>query len=192
MLDFVQWLATTEWSIALHESLYLYPWIESSHVLFICFFFGTLLFVDLRLTGKVFTNLSISEMNKGILPLTIIGFCLMTLTGLLLFYAIPVRNYQNIFFRIKILLIIIAGLNALFFHKRMSKEAKKWDKDSFVPKSMKASAIASLFTWSLVIISGRMIAYNWFDCNRQPQSEWINFLTSCVADYQLYEGIDGI
>tara|TARA_X000000368_G_scaffold373432_1_gene324435 strand:+ start:2977 stop:3555 length:579 start_codon:yes stop_codon:yes gene_type:complete len=192
MLDFVQWLATTEWSIALHESLYLYPWIESSHVLFICFFFGTLLFVDLRLTGKVFTNLSISEMNKGILPLTIIGFCLMTLTGLLLFYAIPVRNYQNIFFRIKILLIIIAGLNALFFHKRMSKEAKKWDKDSFVPKSMKASAIASLFTWSLVIISGRMIAYNWFDCNRQPQSEWINFLTSCVVDYQLYEGIDGI
>ena len=192
MLDFVQWLATTEWSIALHESLYLYPWIESSHVLFICFFFGTLLFVDLRLTGKVFTNLSISEMNKGILPLTIVGFCLMTLTGLLLFYAIPVRNYQNIFFRIKILLIIIAGLNALFFHKRMSKEAKKWDKDSFVPKSMKASAIASLFTWSLVIISGRMIAYNWFDCNRQPQSEWINFLTSCVVDYQLYEGIDGI
>ena len=192
MLDFVQWLATTEWSIALHESLYLYPWIESSHVLFICFFFGTLLFVDLRLTGKVFTNLSISEMNKGILPLTIIGFGLMTLTGLLLFYAIPVRNYQKIFFRIKILLIIIAGLNALFFHKRMSKEAKKWDKDSFVPKSMKASAIASLFTWSLVIISGRMIAYNWFDCNRQPQSEWINFLTSCVVDYQLYEGIDGI
>ena len=192
MLDIAKWLATTEWSIALHESLYLYPWIESSHVLFICFFFGTLLFVDLRLTGKVFTNLSISEMNKGILPLTIIGFCLMTLTGLLLFYAIPVRNYQNIFFRIKILLIIIAGLNALFFHKRMSKEAKKWDKDSFVPKSMKASAIASLFTWSLVIISGRMIAYNWFDCNRQPQSEWINFLTSCVVDYQLYEGIDGI
>ena len=133
MLDFAEWLATTEWSIALHESLYLYPWIESSHVLFICFFFGTLLFVDLRLTGKVFTNLSISEMNKGILPLTIIGFCLMTLTGLLLFYAIPVRNYQNIFFRIKILLIIIAGLNALFFHRRMSKEAKKWDKDSSIP-----------------------------------------------------------
>jgi len=192
MLDFAEWLATTQWSIALHESLYLYPWIESSHVLFICFFFGTLLFVDLRLTGKVFTNLSISQMNKGILPLTIAGFCLMSLTGLLLFYAIPVRNYQNIFFRIKILLIIIAGLNALFFHRRMSKEAEKWDKDSFIPNSMKASAIASLFTWSLVIISGRMIAYNWFDCDRQPQPEWINFLTSCVVDYQLYEEIDGI
>ena len=192
MLDFAEWLATTEWSIALHESLYLYPWIESSHVLFICLFFGTLIFVDLRLTGKVFTNLSISRMNKGILPLTIVGFCLMSLTGLLLFYAIPVRNYQNIFFRIKIFLILLAGLNALFFHKRMSKEAKKWDKDSLIPTRMKVSAVTSLFTWSLVIILGRLIAYNWFDCDRQPQSEWINFLTSCVVEYQLYEEIDGI
>ena len=191
MLDFPEWLATTEWSIALHESLYLYPWIESSHVLFICFFFGTLIFIDLRLTGKVFTNLTISEMNKGVLPLTVIGFFLMSLTGLLLFYAIPVRNYQNIFFRIKILLIVIAGLNALFFHKRMSREEKNWDKDSFIPNSMKLSAVVSLFVWSLVIISGRLIAYNWFDCDRQPQSEWINFLTSCVVDYQLYEGING-
>ncbi|HIE50085.1 MAG TPA: hypothetical protein EYF97_02745 [Gammaproteobacteria bacterium] len=192
MLNFVEWLATTKWSIALHESLYLYPWIESSHVLFICFFFGTLIFVDLRLTGKVFGDLSIAEMNKKILPLTIIGFCLMSLTGLLLFYAIPIRNYQNIFFRIKIFLILVAGLNALFFHKRMSKEAKNWDKDSLIPTTMKVSAVASLFIWSLVIISGRLIAYNWFDCDRQPQTEWINFLTSCVVEYQLYEEIDGI
>ena len=192
MLNFVEWLATTKWSIALHESLYLYPWIESSHVLFICFFFGTLIFVDLRLTGKVFGDLSIAEMNKKILPLTIIGFCLMSLTGLLLFYAIPIRNYQNIFFRIKIFLILIAGLNALFFHKRMSKEAKNWDKDSLIPTTMKVSAVASLFVWSLVIISCRLIAYNWFDCDRQPQTEWINFLTSCVVEYQLYEEIDGI
>ena len=192
MLNFVEWLAGTEWSIALHESLYWYPWIESSHVLFICIFFGTLIFVDLRLTGKVFTDLSISEMNRKILPLTIIGFCLMSLTGLLLFYAIPVRNYQNIFFRIKIFLIFIAGLNALFLHNRMSNEAKHWDKESFVPSSMKISAAISLFTWSLVIISGRLIAYNWFDCDRQPQSEWINFLTSCIVEYQLYEETDGI
>jgi hypothetical protein len=73
----------------------------------------------------------------------------------------------------------------------MSREEKNWDKDSFIPNSMKLSAVVSLFVWSLVIISGRLIAYNWFDCDRQPQSEWINFLTSCVVDYQLYEGING-
>ena len=191
MLDFVVWLSETKWSIALHESLYLYPWIESTHVLSICLFFGTLLFVDLKLTGKVFNNLSISEMNRKVLPLTIFGFLVMSVTGLLLFYAIPVRNYQNIFFRIKMLLMVIAGINAFFFHRRMSKEAKIWDKDSSIPKSMKNSALASLALWSSVIISGRMIAYNWFDCDRQPQPRWINELTSCEVDYSLFEGIDG-
>ena len=191
MLDFVVWLSETEWSIALHESLYLYPWIESTHVLSICLFFGTLLFVDLRLTDKVFKNLSISEMNRKVLPLTVFGFLVMSVTGLLLFYAIPVRNYQNIFFRIKMILIVAAGINAFFFHRRMSKEAQVWDKDSSIPRSMKNSAITSLVLWSLVIISGRMIAYNWFDCDRQPQPRWINELTSCEVDYSLFEGIDG-
>ena len=190
MLDFAVWLSETKWSIALHESLYLYPWIESTHVLSICLFFGTLLFVDLRLTGKVFNNLSVTDMNRKVLPLTLFGFLVMSVTGLLLFYAIPVRNYQNIFFRIKILLIVIAGINAFFFHRRMSKEAKVWDKDSSIPSSMKNSAITSLVLWSSVIISGRMIAYNWFDCDRQPQPKWINTLTSCEVDYSLFEGID--
>ena len=191
MLEFAVWLSETKWSIALHESLYLYPWIESTHVLSICLFFGTLLFVDLRLTGKVFNNLSVTDMNRKVLPLTLFGFLVMSVTGLLLFYAIPVRNYQNIFFRIKILLIVIAGINAFSFHRRMSKEAKVWDKDSSIPSSMKNSAITSLVLWSSVIISGRMIAYNWFDCDRQPQPKWINTLTSCEVDYSLFEGIDG-
>jgi hypothetical protein len=154
-------------------------------------FFGTLLFVDLRLTGRVFNNLSVSEVNSKVLPLTIFGFLVMSLTGLLLFYAIPVRNYQNIFFRTKMLLIVIAGVNAFFFHRRMSKEAKIWDKDSSIPSSMKNSAMTSLVLWSSVIITGRMIAYNWFDCDRQPQPKWMNTLTSCEVDYSLFEGIDG-
>ena len=192
MMDLVEWLASTSLSIALRESLYLYPWIESAHVLFIAIFFGTLLFVDLRLSGYVFKELSITQMNKKVLPLTIIGFVLMCLTGLLLFYAIPIRNYQNIFFRIKIVLMIVAGLNAFYFHWTMNKESKVWDKESYIPSNMKFSAIASLFLWSLVIISGRMIAYNWFDCDRQPQSDIINFLTSCAVETDFYESLDGI
>ena len=192
MIDLIEWLSLTTWSVALRESLYMYPWIESAHVLFIAIFFGTLLFVDLRLTGYVFKELSITEMNKKILPLTIIGFVLMFVTGFLLFYAIPVRNYQNLFFRIKFFLIIIAGLNAFFFHRMMSNESKTWDKDRFIPQKMKVSALASLVLWSLVIISGRMIAYNWFDCDRQPQPEIINILTSCVVETEFYESLDGI
>ena len=192
MLEFIEWLSLTPWSIGLRESLYMYPWIESAHVLFIAIFFGTLLFVDLRLTGHVFQELSISQMNKRILPLTIIGFVFMCITGFLLFYAVPIRNYQNLFFRIKIILMIIAGLNAYYFHKTMNRESKTWDKDSHIPFVMKFSAVSSLGLWSLVIISGRMIAYNWFDCDRQPQSEIINFLASCIVETEFYESLDGI
>ena len=124
MLEIAIWLSETEWSIALLESLYLYPWIESAHVLSICFFIGTLIFVDLRLMGVVFNKLPISEMNTRVLPWSIFGFGLMTITGLLLFYAIPVRSYQNIFFRFKIFLILLAGLNVFYFIDRCHLKGK--------------------------------------------------------------------
>ena len=192
MLEIAIWLSETKWSIALLESLYMYPWIESAHVLSICFFIGILLFVDLRLMGVAFTKLSISEMNRKVLPWSLFGFGLMTLTGFLLFYAIPVRSYQNIFFRFKVILILLAGLNAFLFHRQMKLEGMNWDEGKSIPKSVHLKAVASLVLWSGVIISGRMIAYNWFDCDRQPQPEWVNWAAGCIVDLNQMGGLDGI
>ncbi|GIT61867.1 MAG: hypothetical protein Ct9H300mP20_16940 [Gammaproteobacteria bacterium] len=192
MLEIAIWLSETKWSIALLESLYMYPWIESAHVLSICFFIGILLFVDLRLMGVAFTKLPISEMNKKVLPWSLFGFGLMMLTGFLLFYAIPVRSYQNIFFRFKVILILLAGLNAFLFHRQMKLEGMIWDEGKSIPKSVHLKAAASLVLWSGVIISGRMIAYNWFDCDRQPQPEWVNWAAGCIVDLNQMGGLDGI
>ena len=192
MLEIAIWLSETKWSIALLESLYMYPWIESAHVLSICFFIGILLFVDLRLMGVAFTKLPISEMNKKVLPWSLFGFSLMMLTGFLLFYAIPVRSYQNIFFRFKVILILLAGLNAFLFHRQMKVEGMIWDEGKSIPKSVHLKAAASLVIWSGVIISGRMIAYNWFDCDRQPQPEWVNWAAGCIVDLNQMGGLDGI
>ena len=192
MLEIAIWLSETKWSIALLESLYMYPWIESAHVLSICFFIGILLFVDLRLMGVAFTKLPISEMNKKVLPWSLFGFGLMMLTGFLLFYAIPVRSYQNIFFRFKVILILVAGLNAFLFHRQMKLEGMNWDEGKSIPKSVHLKAVASLVLWSGVIISGRMIAYNWFDCDRQPQPEWVNWAAGCIVDLNQTGGLDGI
>ena len=192
MLEIAIWLSETKWSIALVESLYMYPWIESAHVLSICFFIGILLFVDLRLMGVAFTKLPISEMNKKVLPWSLFGFGLMMLTGFLLFYAIPVRSYQNIFFRFKVILILLAGLNAFLFHRQMKVEGMIWDEGKSIPKSVHLKAAASLVLWSGVIISGRMIAYNWFDCDRQPQPEWVNWAAGCIVDLNQMGGLDGI
>ena len=181
-LEFCKWLSETKWSIDLHESLYMYPWIESTHVLSICFFIGTLIYVDLRLIGVSFQKISIFEMNSKILPWTILGFMMMAISGLLLFYAVPVRSYHNIFFRLKIALILLAGINAFLFHREISLKGEGWDRNSNIPSSVKLKASLSLGIWSLVIISGRMIAYNWFDCDKQPQADWINSVAGCVID----------
>ena len=92
LLPFCEWLATTTWSIALHESLYMYPLIESTHVLALFLFAGTIAMVDLRLLGVAFREIPVSEINARILPWTVAGAVVMVVTGVLLFYAIPVRS----------------------------------------------------------------------------------------------------
>src|SRR5580765_4391874 len=103
LLGAAQWLADTKWSIELHESLYGYPIVESIHVWALCLFVGMAVVLDLRLTGLSFTSVPVSQIAKRILPWTTFGFVLMVISGILLFYAIPVRSYQNIFFRVKLL-----------------------------------------------------------------------------------------
>ena len=98
---FVAWLADTPWSVALHESLYMYSITESAHVMAIMLFAGTIAMVDLRLLGVAFKETPASQMLARMLPWTVAGFVVLLITGLMLFYAIPVRTYHSLWFRIK-------------------------------------------------------------------------------------------
>ena len=103
------WLAETPGSIALHESLYMYTIVESVHVIAIMLFVGTIAMVDLRLLGRAFTTTPVSDMTRRILPWTIAGFVVMVITGALLFYAIPVRTFHSVWFRLKVVLLLVAA-----------------------------------------------------------------------------------
>src|SRR5256885_13059021 len=116
LLGAVKALADQPWSIVLHESLYGYPIVESVHVWALCLFVGLTIVLDRRLTGLTFRTVPVSEVVRRILPWQIGGFVVMVISGVLLFYAIPIRSYQNIFFRVKIVLLIVAGLNVWFFN----------------------------------------------------------------------------
>jgi hypothetical protein len=184
LLPFVQRLADQPWSIALHESLYGYPIVESVHVWALCLFVGLTIVLDLRLTGLTFRTVPVSEVVRRILPWQLAGFILMVISGLLLFYAIPVRSYQNIFFRVKLLLLVIAGLNVWFFNSGVYLRIQSWDRDPIPPARARFAGFASLALWVLIIFCGRMIAYNWFDCDKQPQRQIINTLAGCVPEPQ--------
>jgi hypothetical protein len=162
-LGFCEWLANTQGSIALHESTWGYPVVESVHVLALCLFLGLAAMLDLRLLGVTMRAAPVSEVVERLLPWTIAGFVLMVISGALLFYAIPVRTFQNIFFRIKVVMLILSGLNAWVFHSTVYRRVAEWDLDPVPPKRARVAAGLSLALWAGIVVAGRMIAYNWFD-----------------------------
>src|SRR6516225_7411975 len=168
-LDFFAWLADQPWSVDLHESQYAYSIIESLHVWALAVFFGSVVMFDLRLLGVIMRKVPPSQVVGRLLPVTIAAFVLMVITGTLLFFAIPLRSYQNIFFRTKMLLLLIAGLNVWLFHSRIYPKLVAGDVDGVQPAAARAAGALSLTLWISIIFAGRMIAYNWFDCDRQPQ-----------------------
>lgn len=179
--EFAEWLDTIPSSTALHESLYAYSMIESTHVLALMLFVGSILMLDLRLIGVSFTTFKVSEMSGRLLPWTIAGFVVMVVTGALLFYAIPVRTYHSLWFRIKVVLFIVVAINVWVFHRRVSRDREVWDASPKPPLGARISGAVSIVAWGSVIVAGRMIAYNWFDCDR-PQPDWVVSLAGCAVE----------
>ena len=141
----------------------MYPIVESVHVLALCLFLGLAVMLDLRLLGVTMRSSPVSEFMERLLPWTAAGFVLMVISGALLFYAIPVRTYQNIFFRIKVVMLILSGLNVWVFHSGVYARMAEWDLDPVPPRRARVAAGLSLALWAGIVIAGRMIAYNWFD-----------------------------
>ena len=181
ILAVLEWLASTRWSIALHESQYVWPFLESTHVLCLALFVGTAAMLDLRLLGIAMTRIPVSEFTGRLLPWTRAGFAVMVITGGALFTATPVAYYQSLFFRIKIILLILAGLNIFFFHSRTERTIGEWDAAARPPRAARVAAIVSLLAWSGVVVAGRLVAYNWFACDLQPQPAFVNWAQGCVV-----------
>lgn len=180
--DVLEWLGSTPWSVALLESYYVWPLVESTHVLALALFVGTALMMDLRLVGVAFRDVPASSFIDRLLPWTRMGFGIMVVTGLLLFYSSPLRYYHNLFFRVKCVMLVIAGLNVWLFHARTLKSIDSWDDAWTPPRAARVAGIVSIAMWTGVVFSGRLIAYNWFDCDIQPQPGWVNWVAQCPLE----------
>jgi len=162
LLHWAQSIGAMPASIALRESLWIYPIIETGHVLGLCLFVGTVWIWDFRLLGWTMTRVRVSQLSAQLLPWTICGFAFMVLTGALLVFSDPMRFYANIFFRGKLVMLMLAGINAFTFHSTVGKHKEEWDLAASTPLRAKIAGSVSLTLWSLIIVSGRLIAYNWF------------------------------
>jgi hypothetical protein len=159
LFPIIHWLNATPLATSIRESDFVFPLIETVHVLAITLLAGTVAAVDLRLLGVILKREKVSEVAERVLPLTWIGFAVMMITGVLLFLSEAQKSYGNMAFRVKMLLLILAGLNPLIFHSTIYRSVGAWDDALTVPRRARAAAIASLTLWSGIIIAGRAIAY---------------------------------
>ncbi|HTG73793.1 MAG TPA: DUF6644 family protein [Terriglobia bacterium] len=181
LLRFCEWLAATPGSIALHESRYMFLAILMIHVLTLSVLVGTAVMVDLRLLGLTLRRVPSSEVMARLLPWSGAGFLVMIASGSLLFYAAPVREYQNLFFRLKMVTLALVVTNAWVFHRTVYRKVADWDLYPVPPRGARVAGGLSLLLWAVMITLGRMIPYQmyWFDCASQPQSAIVNFLMGC-------------
>jgi hypothetical protein len=159
LLSFCQWLETTRLSTALRDSVWVFDITETIHTVGIIFVAGTIMLVDLRLLGLGLKGESISEVVSRIVPRTLWGFGLMFVTGGCLFAAEAVKLYQSPAFRIKLVLLSLAGLNALIFHLTIYRQAPRWENASVAPARARLAGLLSLILWICIIAAGRAIAY---------------------------------
>jgi uncharacterized membrane protein len=179
-LKFAEWLSSLTISSSLHESFYLYNWIEATHVLALMLSLGMLFVIDMRMLGWWLTSVPASRIAQRLNRPMWIGFSIMIVTGVFLYIAIPIRTTQSIWFRIKLVLLVVAAINAIAFNRWLSASAASWDLDRIPPKRARAAAGLSLCLWAGVIVCGRFIAYDWFDCGKD-MSAFMNWAAGCIV-----------
>ena len=143
----------------IRENEYLFPLIESVHVLAICLVVGSVLAVDLRLLGVAYTGQPVSRITKGILPLTWSAFSVALASGSLLFISNATNYLANGYFDTKILLIGAAGLNMAAFHLLGARDMSRWENAAVQPPAARVAGVLSILLWIAVVACGRWIGF---------------------------------
>lgn len=154
-----EWLNALPLSTYVRESLYLYPALDVIHVIGVVVLFGTIAVVDLRLLGKVFADVPIARLSRGVLPLTFVGAALAFTSGILLFLSEAETIWSNPMLVAKFVLLILAALNIGSWHIAFAHNRAQWDTLAVPPLRARIAGGTSLALWAAVLVCGRLIAF---------------------------------
>ena len=155
----LQWIEASRLATTIRESLLLFPLLESIHVIGLSLVFGTIAIIDLRLLGAASSERPFKRMAPDVLKWTWAAFALTALTGSLMFITNASVYYHNFYFRSKMLLLILAGINMLSFELTLGRTAHRWDNTRSAPPAGRVVAVLSLAIWISVIFAGRLIGF---------------------------------
>lgn len=159
MNDFIDWLQATPLAEFMQQSAWAFPAAESVHVVALSLVLGTIAIVDLRLIGVASRRARFTQLAQDCLPSTWVAFAVAVVSGSLLFVTNASSYVGNTAFRLKMLLMLLAGLNMAFFELRTVRNVAAWDEALAIPRSARLAGFLSLAFWIAIVGFGRWIGF---------------------------------
>jgi hypothetical protein len=159
LLALAERIEQTPIGMAIAESRYAFPVIEGVHLIGLSISVGLIFLTDLRLMGVLFRHVPVTDVIRQLRPYVLGGFVLVFLSGGLLFWSEASMLVESPAFPFKMLFMLLAGVNALYFELVLAKQNAVKENRPLLPRNVKYAGAASLALWTLVIICGRLIPY---------------------------------
>ena len=152
------WLESSAVAVAMRQSAWLYPIVEIVHIVGFVVLVGAALMFDARLLGRS-PKLPVSGLERHLLFWARGSLLLVLPTGALMFTAHATEMATNTAFRLKLMLVVAAFLNAAVFHRWPFRTVGDWDTEVHAPIAARVNGALSILLWLGVIACGRLIAY---------------------------------
>ena len=153
MMPFVQWLGHTAVANAIHNSSWLFPFVEIFHLLSLGLLGGTVLLVDFRIFGWGLNNKEVPELSRDLRPWMLLSLTTVLVSGFLLFMSEAAKMYTNEAFRYKMLFLALALLFTFTVHRKVTASRQS------SPAIEKMTALVSILLWTGVGLGGRAIGF---------------------------------
>ncbi len=158
---FCKWIENSPLGTGVRDSIWIFPVVESIHILAIVLLGFTAVLIDLRLLGTGFLRRRpVAEVARQLTPWMWRAIVLLILTGITLFASEAASKcYGSKAFYVKMALLAIAIVNASVSAAAIRRHADQWNRAGAAPAGARAMAVVSLVAWAGVVFAGRGIAY---------------------------------
>jgi len=155
LIELTRWLEHSALGQGIHNSSWLFPFIEVFHLIAIGILGGAVLLIDFRLFGWGLKRHSASELSRDVQPVLNIGLVTLIVSGFLLYASEGAKMYFNSAFRFKMLCLLLAVVYTFTWHRRIAGRSE----DPEAPPNAKLAGALSLLLWLCVGLGGRAIGF---------------------------------
>jgi hypothetical protein len=154
-----KWIETGAVGQAVSQSTWLFPAVETVHVIALSLVVGSIAVLDFRLLDRSWRSRAVSELTLDVLPWTWGSFAVAASSGLLMFSSAATKYAADLSFRLKMAFLLMAGLNMLAFHLFTYRRVRDWDTGAPTPLPAKIAGGLSLTFWIGVVACGRWVGF---------------------------------